>query len=229
MERIEKMIYKITEAIDNGVSTDDIRKNPLEYILSGKKKYLMLNYNGVGINIGENIYEYLLSKGELWIKRLDRMINEVGQVYYKLIHPDTNELIHEYPLLTSAIINKEIQYNELKDTNIYILEVPEESWTYSYFVVGVSHQIENIKGYNIKKICELKDNIEHFIIPENKTPEKSTKSEKSTKPENKKLENKKSENKKLENKKSENKKPEKKSIKKENDKPKRVYIRKNKQ
>lgn len=206
MDKIERIIYKITEAIDNGVTTDMIRKEPLEYILSGKKNYIMLNYNGVGINIGENVYQFLLSKGETWIRRLDKMTNEIGQVYYKLINPDTNELIHEYPLLTSAIINKEILYNDLKDTNIYVLEVPEETWTYSYFVVGISHQIENIKGYNIKKICELKDHIidpiETIIIPQ-KT-KKSPKKKQETKKENKK------------------------ETKKENEKPKRVYIKKNK-
>lgn len=213
MEKIEKIIYKITEAIDNGITTDMIRKEPLEYILSGKKKYIMLNYNGVGINIGENIYEYLLLKGEDWIKRLDKMTNEIGQVYYKLINPDTNELIHEYPLLTSAIMNKEILYNELKDTNIYVLEVPEESWTYSYFVVGVSHQIENIKGYNIKKVCELKD----YII-ENKVEVSKIVMKKSEKGVNKKSSKKNNEK----NNKKENEKDNK------NEKPKRVYIKKNK-
>ena len=58
------VLSKILDAVDAGVKTEEIRKDPLKYIISGKTKEIIVNTGGEGIKVSKHILEEMTKRGD---------------------------------------------------------------------------------------------------------------------------------------------------------------------
>jgi hypothetical protein len=64
------LFNKVLEAIDQGITTEEIRQNPLKYIVSGKTQKIVVNTGGEGLKVSYEIIEEMAKRGDQLAKIL---------------------------------------------------------------------------------------------------------------------------------------------------------------
>lgn len=64
------LFTKILDAIDKGATTNEIRQNPLKYLVSGKTKEIVINSGGEGLKVSREILAEMARQGDLLAKRI---------------------------------------------------------------------------------------------------------------------------------------------------------------
>src|SRR5689334_4020145 len=64
------LFEKILEAIDKGVTTEQLRQDPLKYILSGETKEIVINRGGEGLKVSYTILKEMEKRGDKLAKKI---------------------------------------------------------------------------------------------------------------------------------------------------------------
>src|SRR5579872_1104339 len=62
--RGSKLFHKLLDLIESGISSDVLRENPLRYLLSGRKKKIVVNLGGEGLKVSCKILEKMAALGD---------------------------------------------------------------------------------------------------------------------------------------------------------------------
>lgn len=61
----QMVLERVLKAIDSGVTTDEIRRNPLKYLTSGKTKEIVINTGGEGLKVCPEIIHEMAKRGDV--------------------------------------------------------------------------------------------------------------------------------------------------------------------
>ena len=123
----EIVLDKILSAIDSGHTTEEIRKDPLKYLVSGKTKKIVISPGGRGLKISYEIIKEMANRGdELSIKLLEdnedwKMISE----YYSSNHCDLKDILEDQK--NKVWIHFEKSCGDYDRTNKHLIDIVEEN------------------------------------------------------------------------------------------------------
>jgi methyltransferase-like protein len=125
--KAEFIAEKLLDAIDKGVSTDDIRKDPFKYIISGKTMEIVINRGGNGLKICPEIIQEMASRGDkaakYIIEKNDFMKYSNSDLTYTYFNHRTNKTLIE--------IIKEDKLRNTGGMTLCVCQVYVEPFTYT--------------------------------------------------------------------------------------------------
>lgn len=86
------LLTKILEAVDRGVSTEEIRKDPLRYITTSSTKEIVINTGGEGLKLSPEIVAEMARRQDPWAKEV------VAGDHYSKYNTYATEMGAEIPL-----------------------------------------------------------------------------------------------------------------------------------
>lgn len=148
------LFEKILEAIDRGITTNQLRHDLSEYILSGKTKQIVINRGGEGLKVSYVILKEMEKRGDLLAKKIiDK--NEFEKVPIHCIKEGNDQrwayLEKDYGMYdrgntTLIEILKEGQYENIGGWDLVVCNVPIESWAYKICKDDDIYRSEYIEG-----------------------------------------------------------------------------------
>ena len=144
------LLTKILEAIDKGHTTDEIRENPMKFIVSGKTKKIVICTGGEGLKLSYEIINEMANRGDQLAKKLiddDKRwckINNYQSSRCKLseipkdersevwIHYRDQKLYNEYDRTNEHLINiiEEDEIQNIGGWTLQVYTVYDEDWSY---------------------------------------------------------------------------------------------------
>lgn len=64
------LLEKILDAVDKGIPTSEIRKDPIKYVLSGETKEIVVNVGGDGLKVSYKIISEMAKRGDILAQSL---------------------------------------------------------------------------------------------------------------------------------------------------------------
>ena len=129
---VNKCILGILDAIDRGVSTEEIRKNPTQYMISGKTKEIVINSGGEGLKLSPEIIEEMANRGDDVAK--DILVKDKFRTYsnsslkFAYLEDEMCNPIRDNPILIEII--KESKLKNTGGMDLVIYQVPVEDWAF---------------------------------------------------------------------------------------------------
>lgn len=125
----------VLDAIDRGITTADLRENPLKYILSGRTHEVVYCTGGEGLKLSREIVEEMARRGSAAAKRhLETGHFQKSKPYVYIQHPDDGK---EWTWFDNArhsrTLIKIVKEGKLKNIGgwtLVVAEVPEEDWAW---------------------------------------------------------------------------------------------------
>ncbi len=139
------IIEKLLDAIDNGISTDELRKNRIKYLVSGETKKIVICRGGSGLKISYEIIKTLADKGD--------------KLSQKLLESEYWYVIDRYEPGFDTYELKDIEETKLKKAWIYF---KNDNFDYDRENTYLINIIENEKVKNIGgwELCVVKVYVE---------------------------------------------------------------------
>ena len=120
------VLDKILNAIDNGHTTEEIRKNPLKCLVSGETKKIVICPGGRGLKISYEIIKEMADRGDaLSIKLLEK--SEGWHMIYKYYSPQEcsiKDILEEKKNIIWIYFEK--SYADYDRTNKHLIDIIEE-------------------------------------------------------------------------------------------------------
>ena len=130
----DKILYKILNVIDAGVSTEEIRKDPLKYIVSGETKEIVINLGGEGLKVSHEIIKEMARRGDNTAKYLlekdifCRTGDLAGGEMWAYLEKKHGKYERENSILIDII--KEDKIHNVGGWTLDVCKVHVETWAY---------------------------------------------------------------------------------------------------
>lgn len=137
----EILLIKIFDAIDRGVTIDELRRDPIKYILSGETKKIVLNIGGEGLKVSYEILKEMEKRGDPLAKKLIEEDNfeEINRYDKEYINdPNHNKWCYletsykNYDRENKILIEilEEGKIKNIGGWTLHVYDVPIEKWAY---------------------------------------------------------------------------------------------------
>lgn len=139
------IIDKLLDAIDNGISTDELRKNRIKYLVSGETKKIVICSGGSGLKISYEIIKALADKGD--------------KLSQKLLESEYWYVIDRYESGFDTYELKDIEEKKLKKAWIYFKNDNFDYDRENTYLIDIieNEKVKNIGGW---KLCVVKVYVE---------------------------------------------------------------------
>lgn len=147
-------LEKILAAIDAGATTDEIRKDPMKFLVSGETIEIVINSGGEGLKLSPEIIEEMAKRG-------DELAKDIIEKKKFIAYSNSDKkfaYLEEFPGSydrQNKILIEIIKEGKIKNNGGMVLEihkVHEEGWTYEVCKDDDYWNSEYIKGWSMK-IC----------------------------------------------------------------------------
>jgi hypothetical protein len=131
-----KVFEKILEAIEHGAKPEEIRADPLKYILSGKTKEIVVCTGGEGLKVSKQIVNEMAKRGDPWAKRKlekDKFLYLSTACGCEEAYCYLESAPRRYHRTNAVLIDMLKEDPDLENLGGWCLEVftvPEEDWAY---------------------------------------------------------------------------------------------------
>jgi hypothetical protein len=146
--------------IDRGITTAELRENPLKYILSGRTREVVYCTGGEGLKLSREIVEEMARRGSAAAKRhLETGHFQKSKPYVYIEDPDDGK---EWTWFDNArhsrTLIKIVKEGKLKNIGgwtLVVAEVPEEDWAWEIKQESDHYRSEYIVGaINDNVVCD---------------------------------------------------------------------------
>jgi hypothetical protein len=161
------LFKKLLDCIDNGVSTQELRNDPMKYLVSGEMKTIVINTGGEGLKVSYQMFQEMSKRGdELATKILkednfyviddytcqSRKFEEKDATYYDSRHKQWNYLGTKrwfYDRENKVLIQmlREKAFKSIGGWSLRTVQVPVEKWAYRVRKLDDWWGSEYIAGY----------------------------------------------------------------------------------
>jgi len=127
------LFEKILEAIDKGITTEQLRQDPLKYILSGKTKEIVVNRGGEGLKVSYAILKEMEKRGDELAKKIIeedkfKYCSKNGDSRWCFLETEHQNYDRENPILIEIL--KEAKIKNIGGWKLHVYMVPVEPWAY---------------------------------------------------------------------------------------------------